>query len=174
MDRWLSRRVLLVAMACCVAACGGTDEQPRPARLPTRPLPAIELSRAGLVAAARAGGDYLVRMQNQDGRFNYLYDAAVDRVLEIDYNILRHAGAFSLFDLYAHTKDARYLAAANRAVGYLKTRFRPAGESNAVYVLDDDGKAKLGANGLGLLAISRQIELDPASGEPRTARSPIS
>src|SRR5262245_21772243 len=170
MYTWLSRSLPPFALSCCVLACGETYEPPRHARVaPPRPLPAIELSRPVLVAAARSGGDYLVRMQNEDGSFIYAYDAALDRASANEsgaYNILRHAGtAFSLFGLYAHTKDARYLAAANRAVAYLKTRFRPVGESNAVYVLDDDGRAKLGASGLGLLAISLQLRLDPAAGD---------
>ena len=157
---------LLLFVACVVSGCGDSDRKPRSApSIKRAPIRVVELSSTGMVAAARSGGDYLVRMQQEDGSFHYLYDAAMDRVIEdAEYNILRHAGtAFSLFDLYAHTKDARYLAAANRAIDFLKTRFRPVTESNFLYVLDFDGKAKLGASGLALLAISRQIELDPAS-----------
>ena len=170
MYKALARAILPIA-ACLVVGCD-MDETPRPAQITTRPpLAPIELSRTGLVAAARAGGDYLVRMQNEDGSFHFLYDAAIDRVMEnVDYNILRHAGtAFSLFDLYAATKDPRYLTAANRAVDFLKTRFKPAKEPRAIYVLDDDGTAKLGANGLALLAISRQMELDPPSSDRTSA-----
>lgn len=170
MYRFRAHGVVILA-ACLVAGCGETDQKPRPApsisRAPTR---VIELSPTGLVAAARAGGDYLVRMQKDDGSFHYLYDAATDRVLEAEYNIVRHAGtAISLFDLYAGTKEARYLAAANRAIDHLKTRFRPVSESNFVYVLDYDGKAKLGASGLALLALSRQLELAPASADSSAA-----
>ena len=47
-------------------------------------------------------------MQKEDGSFNYMYDAATDRFGEDEYNIVRHAGtAFSLFDLYAPTKEKR-------------------------------------------------------------------
>jgi hypothetical protein len=128
------------------------------------------LSREGLIASASAGGDYLARMQKEDGSFNYMYDAATDRFGEDEYNIVRHAGtAFSLFDLYAQTKEKRYLTAANRAVDYLKTRFKRAKEPDRLYVLDNDGKAKLGANGLALLAMSRQIQFDPNSGDRNAA-----
>jgi uncharacterized protein YyaL (SSP411 family) len=129
-------------------------------------VPVGEISRAHLLRAARAGGDYLVRAQKADGSFRYSYNPLRDQANDRAYNIVRHAGAaISLFDLYRATRDARYLDAARRAVTYLKTRFRPARESNAAYVLDNDGKAKLGANGLALVALARQAELDPKSAD---------
>ena len=160
----------LLALVCLIGGCGDSKEETSLAseRQVTRASPerVIVLSPATLLASARAGGEYLIRMQKEDGSFTYTYNAATDRSGEGEYNILRHAGtAFSLFDLYAYTKDARYLAAANSAIEYLKTRFKPATESNTLYVLDNDGKAKLGANGLALLAMSRQLALDPSSGD---------
>jgi hypothetical protein len=126
--------------------------------------------RASLVAAARMAGDYLVRMQLEDGSFHYSYDPAEDRASRHAYNIVRHAGTIcSLFELYGATREARYLDAARRGVNYLKTRFRPAREKGALYVIDNDGKAKLGAVGLALLALARQIELDPASADYKNA-----
>jgi uncharacterized protein YyaL (SSP411 family) len=131
---------------------------------------AQELNRERLVGAARAGGDYLIRMQKRDGSFQYLYNATEDRFESTRYNIVRHAGtALSLLDLYAATRDARYLAAARRATRFLKTRFNRSGASSAVYVLDYDGKVKLGANGLALAAIAKQIELAPQTGERQSA-----
>jgi AMMECR1 domain-containing protein len=133
-------------------------------------VPVEEVEPKRLLAAARAGGDYLVRVQKPDGSFHYYYDAVEDRFDSRAYNIVRHAGtAFSLFDLYRATRDTRYLDAARRAVNYLKTRFRPAHADDAVYVLDNDGKAKLGANGLALLALTRQMELDPKSADRGSA-----
>lgn len=129
-----------------------------------------EISRAELITAARAGGDYLVRAQKPDGSFHYSYNALEDRASDRVYNIVRHAGtAISLFDLYRATRDTGYLEAARRAVNYLKTRFRPARENNAVYVIDNDGKAKLGANGLALVALAEQMELDPKFADPENA-----
>jgi len=123
---------------------------------------AQEINRARLLEAAIAGGNYLLRMQKRDGSFNYYYDAEADRFESRRYNILRHAGvAISLFDLFAATRDPRYLASARRAMRFLALRFRPARERGWSYVLDYDGKAKLGANGLALIAITRQMELDP-------------
>lgn len=131
---------------------------------------AEELDRARLIAAARAGGDYLVRMQKPDGSFHYSYDAREDRVATETYNILRHAGtAFALLDLYERTRDNRYLESARRAIDFLKTRFRPARGKSGLYVLDFDGKTKLGANGLALIALARQLELDPKRGDRASA-----
>lgn len=133
---------------------------------------AQELSRDRLLQAARAGGDYLLRIQRQDGGFNYYYDAAEDRFEARRYNIVRHAGtAVALFDLYAATRDSRYKESARRAMRFLVTRVRPAPRTQGSYVLDYDGKAKLGANGLALVALARQIELLPASGDRRNAEA---
>ncbi|HKQ40250.1 MAG TPA: hypothetical protein VJ063_19410 [Verrucomicrobiae bacterium] len=171
MSKVRATRAFLLFAACVVAGCGDTDQKPRPAPSISRAaLRPIELSRTGLVDAACSAGDYLVRIQKEDGSFHYFYDAATDRVLDAEYNIVRHAGTtVSLFDLYASTKDARYLSTANRAINYLKTHFRAVTESNFVYVLDSDGKAKLGASGLALLAITRQIVWDPASADRDSA-----
>ncbi len=122
---------------------------------------ARELDRAQLTAAARAGGDYLLRMQKPDGSFHYYYDAGKNRVESRRYNIVRHAGTtLSLLDLYAATRDSRYLESSRRALTFLKTRFRSARSRKTVYVLDYDGKAKLGATGLALAAFAGQIQLD--------------
>jgi uncharacterized protein YyaL (SSP411 family) len=131
---------------------------------------ADELDRARLIAAARAGGDYLVRMQRPDGSFHYSYHARKDRFDSQAYNILRHAGvALSLLELYAATRDIRYLDSARRAIEFLKTRFRPARNKSSFYVLDFDGKAKLGANGLALYVLARQLELDAKNGDRKSA-----
>ena len=117
------------------------------------------MNRDRLVAAARLGGDYLVRMQMADGRFRYSYNPVTNQFSKLSYNILRHAGAaISLFDLYSATRDTRYLKAATKAVVYLKTRLRRANKAGLL-VPDHDGKAKLGANGLALIAFVRYIEL---------------
>lgn len=155
------RRALITfpLAASLVAFCFQTDRS------------AQELTRATLISAARAGGDYLVRIQKPDGSFHYYYDPSEDRFEARRYNIVRHTGAaVSLLDLLATTRDARYLDAARSAIKFLKTRFREIRAGKAFYVLDFDGKAKLGANGLALVALTKQIELDPQSGDRASAR----
>lgn len=138
-----------------------------------RKQPALDgdIDRQRLLAAARAGGDYLVRMQKPDGSFHYFYNAAEDRDVSQTYNIVRHAGtAISLFDLYSETRDIRYLESARLAVKFLETRFKRVPHKRALYVLDFDRKAKLGASGLALLALSKLIDADPKS--PALATAP--
>jgi uncharacterized protein YyaL (SSP411 family) len=109
-------------------------------------------------------------MQKADGSFHYYYDAEKDRFPARSYNIVRHSGtAMSLLDLYAATRETRYLESARVAIRFLKTRFRPARSRNAVYVFDFDGKAKLGANGLALVTLAKQIQLDSRSADRRSA-----
>ena len=132
--------------------------------------PAGDVNRGRLLAAAKSGGDYLVRMQKPDGSFHYYYEAGSDRVESRRYNVVRHAGtALSLLDLYDATRDYRYLKSSRRAITFLKTRFRSGRSARSVYVLDFDGKAKLGANGLALAALASQIQLDSRFGDRNSA-----
>jgi hypothetical protein len=153
----------LLTATLSILICFPCDTSPRNSR-------ARELSHGLLVTAARAGGDYLVRIQKPDGSFHYYYDAAYDRFDSRRYNIVRHAGStISLLELYNATHDIRYLESARRAVIFLKTRFRRGPGRNTIYVLDYDGKAKLGANGLALVALAKQIHLDPKSADRKSA-----
>src|SRR5256714_7910773 len=130
-----------------------------------------EINRARLEQTARAGGDYLIRAMKADGSFHYFYDPTTEIAGEGDYNIVRHAGAtIALLQLYEATREARYLEAARLALVFLQRRFRRAREADAVYVLDDDGKAKLGANGLALIALGLQMRLDARSADRANAR----
>ncbi len=164
MRNLLANSILIAVLLLSNAARSGNPA------FPVAPMFAQQPSRAQLIAAARAGGDYLVRMQKPDGSFHYYYDAATDRFEPRRYNIVRHAGtALSLLDLYAATRDDRYLKSSRRAITFLKTRFRSARSGKALYVLDYDGKAKLGASGLALAALARQIQLDRRFTDRRSA-----
>lgn len=151
----------VAALLFITVASGGSIAGSAPA---TSAVP--DGQRGRLIDAAIAGGDYLVRMQRSDGRFYYWYDPADDRLEYNQYNMVRHAGAaLSLFDLYSATRDKRFLDSARLAISFLTTRFRDAagesgGPKRGLYVLDFDGKAKLGANGLALLAMARSLEIE--------------
>jgi hypothetical protein len=129
------------------------------------------LTKARLMSAALAGGEYILRMQRADGSFVYYYDPDRDAEIKSQYNIIRHAGAiYALYQLYEATRDPRYLAATRKAVAFLRTRFRPLPAEKAIYVLDFNNKAKLGANGLALIALVEQLKLDPGAASLDEAR----
>lgn len=162
--------MMLWAIACHHTGAGSNTNQEianntePPVSQTLKQASSTPVTKARLLASARLGGDYLIRMQKSDGSFQYRYDAEQDEFLHDTYNILRHTGTvYALFQLYEATRDARFLNAANKAILFLKTRFRPAHVKNAIYTLDFDGKAKLGANGLALLALTKQLELDNKS-----------
>ncbi len=124
-----------------------------------------------LLAAARAGGDYLLLHQHADGGFDYLYDPTEDAVGP-GYNLLRHAGScYALFELHRATGDGRYLDAGRRGVERLLAHVmgpRPAdaaagAEFDAIAEIDEP-EAKLGGAALAVLAM---VEHQRVSGDDR-------
>jgi hypothetical protein len=163
--------ILSGMMAILAGGCHRQKAAPAPSGAQIPPASEIVLSKARLTAAALAGGEYMLRMQQADGSFLYYYDPASDTVIKSQYNVVRHAGAaYALFQLYEATRDPRYLDAARKAMVFLRTRFHPLPAENAIYVLDFDNKAKLGANGLALVAMVKQLQLDPGSASLDEAR----
>jgi hypothetical protein len=115
--------------------------------------------------AATAGGDYLVAQMNADGSFVYEYDP-ITRKKSSSYNMLRHAGTtFSLIELHEATGDAKYLAAAENGLGYLRRQIIDCPTApTAACVLEDD-EIKLGGNGLALLALSKYMAVTGSRGD---------
>lgn len=118
---------------------------------------------ADLLRATRAGGDYLLRHQRDDGDFDYLYHSDTDGVAK-SYNLLRHAGScYALFELFGATSDPRYLAAGRRGVEALLRRSkgpRPDHQGERfTTITDEDEEAKLGGAALAMLAILRHREV---------------
>lgn len=71
------------------------------------------------VSTAVAAGDYLIRVQDDDGRFRYLYDPAKPETTE-PYNWLRHAGTgYALSQLYRVTGEERFRQGTVRAAEHL-------------------------------------------------------
>lgn len=121
--------------------------------LPTHPPTA-----ASLRAAAIAGGSYLARNQDPEGRFVYKYDASDDED-EGGYNLLRHCGtAMALFQVHAVSGDAAHRDAGLRALQYVRERYVLEVDEHpgAVFLREGRstrrGEVKLGALGLGVLA----------------------
>jgi hypothetical protein len=113
-----------------------------------------------LISSAAAGGQYLVRIVDETGRFEYSYLPKTETTRD-EYNILRHAGTtYSLLEVHEVTGDQEVLGAARRALEYLVTVSKPitvAGETLACVV--EDGDATLGGNGLACLALAKYIEV---------------
>jgi hypothetical protein len=137
------------------------------------------LDPASMLAAARRGGDYLVRATGSDGRFIYRYDAATDSA-DDSYNILRHAGTtFSLLQLYRVTEEPLYLATAERALDFLLATTvacpgppgiaaptgQPAGAVPGppdplpeLLCVEEDEEIKLGGNALAIIALAERAD----------------
>ena len=118
-----------------------------------------DLSPAGLLDSARAGGAYLARSVDPEGRFAYSYSPDRNRVAPT-YNMVRHAGTvYSMFELYQVTRDPALRTAADRALGHLLQSTAPYGEPDEqmTMVVDDD-KIKLGGVALTVVALVQHLE----------------
>lgn len=111
-------------------------------------------------STALAGGQYLTRAVEKDGKFVYSYLPKTDKVADA-YNILRHAGTlYSMLELYDLKADAALLEAAERALDYLLTAALPCelgGESHVCIVEDEE--IKLGGTGLAAVALAKYLEV---------------
>ena len=77
-----------------------------------------------LLNAVRSGADYLTRVMNPDGHFVYNYRALDDHD-DSAYGLLRHAGAaYAILEAYDEFRTPLYLDKANKALAYLKERFK--------------------------------------------------
>lgn len=133
-------------------------------------IPVAGVDRDALLASARAGGEYLVRALRDDGSFIYELDPWLKTQSRTAYNVVRHAGtAAALFEAAAATGDDRFLEGGVRAMRHLAGWYRPGDRPDTLFVLDKDGKGKLGAAGLALLALSRKLELAPEAGDREAA-----
>jgi hypothetical protein len=116
-------------------------------------------SPPALLAAAAAAGQHLARAVGSDGRFVYAYDPVQDRVTS-GYNMLRHAGTtYAMLELYEVARSAPLLAAATRALGYLRQRIVPCGSHDDERCLAERGEGKLGGNGLALVALAKHAQV---------------
>jgi hypothetical protein len=126
-------------------------------------VPVTSFDRERLLESARAGGDYLLGVQQADGSFTYTVDPWLDTRSHEKNNVVRHAGTTAaLFELAAATGEACYAVGGQKALDFLASWYRPSTETGLTYVLDTDGKAKLGSLGLALLALTRKLEAHPA------------
>lgn len=106
-----------------------------------------------LTDAMRSGADWLLKMQEPSGRFQYWYQPAQHQFsTDDDDNFLRQAGTgFSLTLVYEMTGDRRYLEASRRNLEYL-LQFRQDLPPDKSYFLFQD-KVKLGGLALPMLTM---------------------
>ncbi len=130
------------------------------------------ISPQALLDSARAGGDYLLRHQGEDGNFNYIYEPKKE-TLGDGYNLLRHAGTcYALAQLYRATHDERTLQGARRGIEALLERAAPPkaehAEAGFEAIVSPGREAKLGGAALAILAIvEHQLASDDETFMPR-------
>ncbi|MCU0682420.1 MAG: hypothetical protein MUF34_09220 [Polyangiaceae bacterium] len=153
LDAELGGRADSIARFRSFAFVEGVEGEAGPLPLHRGNVLRAELDPAMLQQTLREAGAFLTRSVSADGRYCYTYDAGTD-ACDNDYNLLRHAGTtYSLFQLYRELRDPSFLAAAERATGWLRRQVRPVeGDPTRAFLLEGD-KAKLGAVGLSLLAL---------------------
>lgn len=117
------------------------------------------VSPAELVESVRAGADYLCRIMDDGGRYQYMVHA-LDGRADASYGMLRHCGTtFALMEAYDELKTPLYLEKGERALAYLKQRLQSveamSGERTST-ILDsnDEEQQKVGGAGLALLAFT--------------------
>ncbi|MEA3640884.1 MAG: hypothetical protein VBE63_13190 [Lamprobacter sp.] len=131
------------------------------------------LTRKRLVEATELAIDHILRHQQQDGRFLYYYDAALDSRRDHEhpgrdpdgnpfYNIVRHSGGI-LTGLYHGrlTGHGRALAPMQRAIDYVLAQARPyeTSDGRPAHFIYYNRKGKLGGSGVGLYAIAEHRRL---------------
>lgn len=151
----LGREVLELQRFRARTAVEGAEGQALVLRKATTASP--ELTPDTLVASARAGADYLARIQRADGQFRYKWSVVHDRDLDAGYSWPRHAAVVSTLAMSARILDApELLVPVKRGLVALEGRMQD-GPTDTRCVRS--GKiCRLGASALGLLAFAEHRE----------------
>jgi hypothetical protein len=109
-------------------------------------------------AAAIAGGDYLLRQVETDGRFRYRYHPYDDERFGDAgaYSLARHAGvAYCFAQLFGVTGDPRFSEGAQHALAWMAQQvFAPCGPGKAgTACLQDGGRVAFGPSALASIAM---------------------
>ncbi len=101
--------------------------------------------------------DNTIYNQFCNGKFRYIYNAALDEYDDENYNIVRHAGAmYSTMDAYKEFKDERYLTGGLKALNYLCDLTTEI--DTDIWAVKYDGYMKVGTTAIGILGIVRYWE----------------
>ncbi len=111
------------------------------------------ITKEKLMQSITSGADWILKMQESSGRFNYWYDPETNEYSPVyEDNFLRQAGtAYSLALVYEVTNDFAYLEAARKNIEYLM-RYKQMMNNEKAYFLYKQ-KAKLGGISLPMLAM---------------------
>jgi hypothetical protein len=134
----------------------------------------VPAGQRGLVAAIDASARYLVTRCGENGRFTYRVNTDPGVAVKPRYNMVRHAGTmYALAMHYRFRPDDETRRAILRSARFLTgNTVAPLPERPdllAVWSLpvitnrDDPCLAKLGASGLGLVALSRAEQINPGT-----------
>jgi hypothetical protein len=134
------------------------------------PRPA-QMGPAELVAAVRAGGEYLARVINEQGRYQYMVHP-VQEEADRSYGMLRHAGStYALLEAYGETQAPELLAKAEAAIAYMKTRLQTTPDGSFLSDNADEEQQKVGGGGLALIALAKHAEVTRKMDDLETMRS---
>lgn len=115
--------------------------------------PVERVTSGDILDACRIGGDFLIKIQQPNGKWYYGYDVGKDRLDKDDYNLLRHAGTtYSMYQLYDVTRDPRYLDSANAGLRWLRTVIEADPADPERLFVREPHNIKLGGAGLALMA----------------------
>lgn len=122
-----------------------------------------ELTKSKIEQAVELAVEHIRRTQEEDGKFLYYYDAALDSRRDHEhpgrhpqknpfYNILRHGGGgLTCIFLEKHTHQGNTFEIVRRAIEYLisQARLQDYGGRDGAYIYSEK-KAKLGGSGIAL------------------------
>lgn len=139
---------------------------------PVEPEPESKVSAEALQSAIDSAAQYLAGQVNEDGSFIYRVNMNPKVPLAERYNILRHAGTIYAMSMYQERfNNPKVMAAIDRSIAYLRNKaiapIDKDGKANAVWSVPAVKKtgaplqAKLGGNGLGLVALLSYDRLRP-------------
>ena len=156
--------MMLLLTVLTLGACAPGAPGAAPSRTSPHPAagtaPANALAPERLLESARAGGTYLARTMQRDGRFTYIMEPEPTPA-RFAYNLVRHAGTiWAMLDLYEQTRDPSLLAAAEHALAYLAAQAEPLGDGRRgkqMVIAEKDEIVELGGSGLALLAMTSHV-----------------
>jgi hypothetical protein len=116
-----------------------------------------------IVDSLRLSGEYLVNHIEEDGSWDYLYDAGKDRSID-DYNLLRHAGTtYSMALIFKYTGDPRFYNGSVITANYMLENYLHFEEKDVgeIAYVSSGHLVKLGGAALAALALIQIATADP-------------